>query len=120
MTAVANELVVAHPGGAPAAAWPRPAGRRPGPVPARERGFKLRVLGAYWGKRVLATIAVAAVLAAGATLPALLLWSLVLVVLVVLAAAEATELPDGVGEAAPQPIDGHANTRLGGADRSRS
>ena len=120
VTAVANEMVVAHPG------EPLPQhglallGAGPVLYLLGSVGFKLRVLGAYWSKRVLATIAVAAVLAAGATLPALLLWSLVLVVLVVLAAAEAAEaadLTDRVDEAAPEPIDGHANTRLEGADR---
>jgi low temperature requirement protein LtrA len=96
VTAVGNEIVVAHPG------EPLPAGELPllGAGPALyllgSVGFKLRVLGAYWAKRVVATVAVAVVLAVGSALPALAVWSLILLVLVALAAAETAELAVGL------------------------
>jgi low temperature requirement protein LtrA len=91
VTAVGNELVVAHPsdvlhGEELVALAAGPALYLLGSV-----GFKLLVLGAYWGKRVVAMGVVVVVVVLGSGLPALALWTLVLVVLALLATAEAVE-----------------------------
>jgi low temperature requirement protein LtrA len=91
VTAVGNELVVAHPsdvlhGEELVALAAGPALYLLGSV-----GFKLLVLGAYWGKRVVAMGVVVVVVVLGSGLPALALWTLVLVVLALLATVEAVE-----------------------------
>jgi low temperature requirement protein LtrA len=91
LTAVGNGLVVAHP------AQPLHDNEllalAGGPIVylLGSVGFKLRVLGAYWGKRVVAAASLAAVVALGQSLPALAVCTLILLVLVVLAALEAME-----------------------------
>jgi low temperature requirement protein LtrA len=98
VSAVGNELVIAHPGdplhGAELVALAA------GPVLylLGSVALKARVLDVPWQRRLGAAIAVIAVTALGSSLPALALWALVLAVLAALAVVEAVETRRGLYE----------------------
>jgi low temperature requirement protein LtrA len=90
-TAVANELVVAHPD------HPLPADQRwmlaagPALYLLGSVGFKRRILQAPWQNRTIAAAAAVAAPFLGSALPSLAVWSIALAILAALAATEAGE-----------------------------
>jgi low temperature requirement protein LtrA len=92
VSAVAAELVIAHPGEELHGNELLPLAAGPGLFLVGSLFFKARVLRAPWLQRVVAAVAVAAVTVSGAFVPALVAWSLVLTVLVALALYETVAL----------------------------
>jgi low temperature requirement protein LtrA len=89
--AVAAELVIAHPGEELHGNGLLPLAVGPGLFLVGSLIFKASVLHAQWRPRVVAVVAVCTVTVSGVFIPALAAWSLVLVVLVVLAVYETVE-----------------------------
>jgi low temperature requirement protein LtrA len=89
--AVANEIVVTHPTERLHGMELLALGGGPVLYLLGSVLFKLRVIHVNWGKRAVAAVVVAAIAALGAQLPALATWTLILGVLVALAASEVTE-----------------------------
>ncbi|MEA2230165.1 MAG: hypothetical protein QOF04_3795, partial [Solirubrobacteraceae bacterium] len=89
VSAVANELVIAHPGSRLAGAQLVALGAGPVLYLLGSVAFKVRVIGALWERRAIAAVLIAGVAALGTVLPAVVCWGLVLVVLAALAVAEA-------------------------------
>ncbi|MEA2324848.1 MAG: hypothetical protein QOD81_4698 [Solirubrobacteraceae bacterium] len=89
VAAVANELVIAHPGSRLAGEEVVVLGAGPVLYLLGSVAFKVRVIGALWERRAVAAVLIAGVAALGTVLPAVACWGLVLVVLAALAVAEA-------------------------------
>jgi low temperature requirement protein LtrA len=92
VSAVAAELVIAHPGDELPINELLPLAAGPVLFLAGSLIFKAGVLHARWHQRVIAVMAVIAVTVSGAYAPALATWSLVLVVLTALALYETVDL----------------------------
>jgi low temperature requirement protein LtrA len=92
VSAVAAELVIAHPGEELHTNELLPLAAGPGLFLVGSVIFKASVLHAPWRQRVVAAAAILGVTVSGAFAPALVAWSLVLVVLVALALYETVEL----------------------------
>jgi low temperature requirement protein LtrA len=92
VSAVAAELVIAHPGEELHDNELLPLAAGPGLFLVGSLFFKASVLHAQWWQRVVAAVAVLGVTVSGAFVPALVAWSLVLAVLVTLALYETVAL----------------------------
>jgi len=99
VAAVANELVIAHPGEKLRGAELATLGAGPVLYLLGSVASKLRVLHLPVRRRLAATALVAVAALLGTVLPALATWSIVLAVLVALAAAESRDRP-------PRPASG--------------
>jgi low temperature requirement protein LtrA len=92
VSAVASELVIAHPGESLHGNDLLPLAVGPVVYLVGSLVFKARVLHVQWRPRLLAVVAVGVVTLSASTLPALAVWGLVLAVLTALAAYESVEL----------------------------
>jgi low temperature requirement protein LtrA len=92
VSAVASELVIAHPGRTLHGAELFTLGAGPALYLLGSVAFKIRLFGALWQKRAVAVALVAGATALGSALPALATWTIMLAILTGLAIAEAREL----------------------------
>jgi low temperature requirement protein LtrA len=111
VAAVANELVIQHPGDVLAGEQLAMLAGGPALYLLGSVGFKLRVIHFGWGKRLVAMALVAGVAVLGTALPALATWTLVLAVLTGLAVLEWFELNRAHGPAHRRRVRSGARSR---------